>query len=130
MKKKNPTRPWDDIILDLQRMSNMSCKPASSKPRIGDVIDEDKSIRWNREQIEKKIIEYEKEVKDLNTKKNELRDKLHMEAIDKIAYYLDIAPNKARHIWNYAYSEGHSNGYSEVINIVEELIILFSDVLK
>ena len=128
--KKNPTRPWEDIILDLQGMSVMSCKPTFSKPHLGDIIDEDKSIRWNREQIAKKIMDYEKEVKDLNTKKNELRDKLHKEAIDKIAYYLDITPDKARYIWGYAYTEGHSIGYQEVIDIVEELIILFEDVLK
>ena len=65
-----------DIKCDLEEMANMSCKPSTTKPKTGDIIDEDKSVKWNREEVVRLQNEYEKEVKELNTAKNKRREKL------------------------------------------------------
>ena len=46
--------------MDIKRLYEMaseytefSCKPKNPKYKVGTIIDEDKSVRWNREEIER-----------------------------------------------------------------------------
>lgn len=32
----------------MHRMASMSCKPAGTRPKIGDIIDENQTVKWNR----------------------------------------------------------------------------------
>lgn len=116
-----------DIKCDLEEMANMSCKPSTPKPRTGDVIDEDKSVKWNREEVIRLQNTYEEEVKALNTAKNKRRDDLYKELYKVIRREVKgITINDAQQIFQYAYSEGHSYGYNEVFNKLYDIILLIS----
>lgn len=120
-----------DIKCDLEEMVNMSCKPSFPKPRTGDVIDEDKSVKWNREEVTRLQNAYDEEVKKLNTKKNKCRDDLYKELYKVIRKEVGgITINDAQQIFQYAYSEGHSYGYNEVFIRLDELIPLIRGIVN
>lgn len=77
MKKK--LRSMEEIKKDMLDLSLMRCKPSFSRPKPGEVIDEEKSVKWNREEVERLTVAYEEEVKRLNTLKNKRRDELKKE---------------------------------------------------
>ena len=71
-KQKN----WEELISDMQRVDAMSCKPAFARFPNNFITDENKSVKWNREQVVKNHNTYDKEVARLNTEKNKERDKV------------------------------------------------------
>lgn len=124
-------RELDEIKDDLVELSLMSCKPDFKKPKNNDVIDENKSVIWNREEIQKLQKEYDDEVKRLNTQKNKKRDSLYEEVYEYIVKNISgITIDGAKKIFDYAYQEGHATGFHDVFCILEELINLFDDVLN
>lgn len=78
MAKKKEPKSWCDIQSDFKNMQRMSCVPVGiCKVRKKDYIfDENQSVKWNREQVEKNNLAYEKEVARLNTLKNKERDQI------------------------------------------------------
>ena len=120
-----------DIKHDLEVMANMSCKPSWKKPKTDDVIDEDKSVKWNREEVIRLQNAYEDEVKKLNTAKNKRRDDIYKELYKVIRYEIKgITINDAQQIFQYAYNEWHSYGYNEVFNKLDELIDLIGSIIN
>lgn len=120
-----------DIKCDLEEMANMSCKPSFPKPRTGDVIDEDKSVKWNREEVIRLQNAYEEEVKKLNTAKNKRRDDLYKELYKIIRHEVKgITINDAQQIFQYAYDGWHSYGYEEVFNKLDDVILLVSRIVN
>lgn len=120
-----------DIRKDLEEMANMPCKPNFKKPRIGDIIDEDKTVRWNREEVERLQKLYEEEVKKLNTDKNKRRDSLYEELYKTIKKEVgNITIEDAKAIFNYAYEQGHSYGYNEVFSSLDDIMDLVSSIVN
>lgn len=120
-----------DIRYDLEEMSNMSCKPNWTRPRENEVIDEDKSVKWNREEVIRLRDKYDTEVKELNAIKNKRRDELYKETYKVIRHDVKgITIEDAKEIFDYAYREWHSYGYVEVFNHMEELVELISDIVN
>lgn len=120
-----------DIKCDLEEMANMLCKPSMLKPKTGDVIDEDKSVKWNREEVIRLQNAYEEEVKKLNTAKNKRRDDLYKELYKVIRYEVKgITINDAQQIFQYAYNEWHSYGYNEVFNKLDKVIHLIKGIIN
>lgn len=88
----------------------MRCKSVNKKRLKPDaVIDEDKSIKWNREEVIRLNKEYEDEVARLNTQRNKFRDELFTKIYDYIAESVgnDCNVAQAEVIWNFAYNLGH-----------------------
>lgn len=71
-KQKN----WQELISDMQRVDAMSCIPTFARFPNNFIANEDKSVKWNREQVVKNHDTYDKEVARLNTEKNKERDKV------------------------------------------------------
>lgn len=69
-------KSWQELISDMQRVDAMSCKPAFARFPNNFITDENKSVKWNREQVVKNHDTYDKEVARLNTEKNKERDKV------------------------------------------------------
>ena len=65
-----------EIDAEQKIYEEMSCKPSTKRLNENHVIDEEKSVRWNREQVKKHNDALEKEVKELNRKKNAQREKV------------------------------------------------------
>ena len=68
-------KDWQTVQTEFEAMERMSCVPASiRKVRADHIFDEEKSVRWNREMVEKNNADYQAEVARLNTEKNKRRD--------------------------------------------------------
>lgn len=124
---------WMLIQAEYESMERMSCVPTDiHKVRADHVFDEDKSVKWNREQVEDNNRRYLEEVKRLNTEKNRRRDELHeriYKAIqDEVGY--GLSRRKAMLLWNRAYEDGHSYGIREVVSNLDELMELAIQLLK
>lgn len=98
------------------------------------ITDEDKSVRWNRDEVEK----YNNRLKELKRKDCEFENILNhtFEEIiidEEIAYveiFKGIPREIFRKIFNKAYEDGHSYGYNEVKIYFSEQISLFKDILQ
>lgn len=123
---------WPTITREFEAMQEMSCVPAGiRKVRPDHIFDEDKSVRWNREQVEANNARHQAEVARLNTEKNKRRDAILEEVFALIQAEVghDLTRAKARALWNYASERGHANGYHEVVSQLQELICLARELL-
>ena len=113
---------WDKISNDYDKACMMSCRPGDDfrKVKVGDVIDEEKSVRWNREEVERLRLAYDEEVKRLNCEKNAAIVAVTDRAVKLIAYEADISEEKARLVWDFVYKRGHA--YGEMFNMLDDYI--------
>lgn len=129
-----PPRSLEEIEADMHRMASMSCKPSATlhRPAVGTIIDENQTVKWNREEVQRQRDAYDQKVKELNTKKNLWRDRLSVELYERMVLELDgkITTKGAEQIFAQAYSDGHANGVSEVFIYLRRYLELFSDVLN
>lgn len=95
------------------------------------MFDEDKSVKWNKEQAQKNNDDYDNEVKRLNQEKMKRRDEIYAEIYKTIQEEVGfgISEKKAAKIWRYAYDRGHSAGWYEIIINLEEIEELVKFVL-
>lgn len=95
------------------------------------MFDEDKSVKWNKEQAQKNNDDYDNEVKRLNQEKMKRRDEIYAEIYKTIQEEVGfgISEKKATKIWGYAYDRGHSAGWYEIITNLEEIEELVKFVL-
>jgi hypothetical protein len=122
-------RSYDEIKEDFIVMSHMSCKPTMSKPRPNDVIDEDMSVRWNREEVERRIKAYDEEVAKLNKEKNSFRDKLIKEVYETIKKDIKgISTNDAKRIWEYAYAT--EDDWVSIFATIEDLVEIVDSIVN
>lgn len=127
----NKIKTWEEIESDFHHMNNMSCRPDFRKLSTGYVMDENQSVKWNREQVELNNQNYQKAVAELNIKKNKARDAVYEDIFKKIQHEVghSISRNSAIKIWNYAYAEGHSCGWMNIKAYLDEIIDLVSEIL-
>ena len=114
-------------------MQRMSCVPIGiRKVRKDYILDENQSVKWNKEQVEKNNLVYEKEVARLNTLKNKERDRIY----EDIYYTIqcDVGHNLSREkailLWDWSYELGHSNGIYCVLAYLEGIITLVDKMLS
>lgn len=123
----------EEIKLLWKNWQAMSCKPTDMKKYPQDaVIDEDRSVRWNREEVARRNEEYAKEVARLNTRRNIARDDvynmLYEYIIDEVGNGCTL--NKAKLIWDYVYSVAHHSGDSELFATLSEVIDFATSLLE
>ena len=124
-----------NVILESWEMfyKNFSCKPDEKefpKYNRGDIIDEDKSVKWNREEIERRINVRAEEVKRLQTLRNKL-DNLYDKTMKKaLAKKYKISVKEAGIIWAKAYEDGHSFGIRCVYDTFSELADMYEELRK
>ena len=118
---------WDDIQSAYETVHSMSCVPKSVKKVKADhVFDENKSVKWNREQVEINNAAYRAEVARLNTEKNKAREDVINMIIEKIQSEVgtSLSKRKAKAIWELAYEERHSYGFYDVREYLFKLVAL------
>ena len=115
---------WDKISSDYKKACMMSCRPGDGfqNVKVGTVIDEEKSVRWNREEVDRLRLAYDEEVKRLNREKNAAIVAVTDRAVKLIAYEADISEEKARLVWDFVYERGHA--YGEMFNMLDDYIEL------
>ncbi len=131
--KKREPMDWYDIQNEFESMQRMSCVPTHiHKVPTNHIFDENQSVKWNREQVEKNNLAYAEEVARLNTLKNKERDRI----CENIYYAIqcDVGCNLPRNsailIWNFAYELGHSFGIYNVLAHLETIISLIKKLLS
>lgn len=97
--------------------------------REGTVIDEEKSVRWNREEVERRNKVMREKIEE---NRRERREKGRQQNEDIIRAYANdsgLTEEQVGKIYSYAYTQYHSSGINEVINRLNELIYLVIDVV-
>ena len=111
----------------------LSTKPDPNKfPKYkeGTVLDENKSVKWNREQVAEAKRKRDEEVSRLQRVRNNTINEAEREIIAAIAEDVGISDDKARFIYQKAWSDGHSAGIYEVFTYIYDYIDFALAMLK
>ena len=109
---------------------HFSCRPNGEiypYPKINEVIDEDKSVKWNREEVSRLRERFEKRVEELNKYKNKIIVEYEDRLITLLGKNNNISHDESSKIWSYAYLESHSSGVRDVTSTYEEIADLYND---
>lgn len=98
--------------------------------REGTIIDEEKSVRWNREEVERRNKEMKERIEENRRQRREKERQQDEDIIRAYANESGLTEEQVGKIYRHAYSQYHSSGISEVIDELNELISLFIDVMK
>jgi len=116
--------------IDNKEYAAKAAYPTIRKFSQGHIFDEDKSVKWNREEVERHNTEVAKQMeayrKAVIQGENTFKE-------DVIAYLLDtysINKAMAEKIFAKAYDDGHSGGMHEVLNIAIDLVDFVVDIMK
>ena len=96
----------------------------------GYITDENKSVKWNKEQVERNKQIYNQKIQEYRDEENRIYEMFVKDIEIEASLYTDLNKQQIDLLLNKAWEEGHSEGYLEVINIMEELLTLVTDVLK
>ena len=107
----------DELIYLSNQYTDFSCKPSYKKYKEGTIFDEEKSVRWNREEVDRK--------NNLRREKNQMYEKLVNLIYQYIIQETKVSKERAAKIYNYLYEEYHSYGLTECINHLDDLLDLF-----
>ena len=118
---------FDDFTLHFSCRPNREIYPY---PKINEVIDEDKSVKWNREEVSRLRERFEKRVEELNKYKNKIIVEYEDRLITLLGKDNNISHDESSKIWSYAYLESHSSGVRDVTSMYEEIADLYNDLLK
>ena len=129
---KNELKSWEEAWADLDAAYSLPSFPDGKNLKYGYVFDEEKSVKWNAEQVEKYNSARNKEAFELQQNRNIAIN----EAADEICklivieFYNKINVEQARVIYDMAYEDGHAFGYTEIRSVLGELIDKFKDFVE
>lgn len=129
---KNGLKSWEEVWADLDAAYSLPMFPDCKNLKYGYVFDEEKSVKWNAEQVEKYNSARNKEAFELQQSRNIAIN----EAVDEICklivieFYNKINVEQARVIYDMAYEDGHAFGYTEIRSVLGDLIDKFKDFIE
>ena len=134
LKQINKEKNLEKLVNDYEVFyMHFSCRPDREEypyPKKDTVIDENQSVKWNREEVNRQRATFEKRVEDLNKWKNKLNNQYEHRIITLLGKENSISYDESSLIWSYAYMDGHSSGVRNVISIYCDLIDLYDDLLR
>ena len=92
------------------------------------VIDEDKSVNWNREQVEQLNLEMKIKAKQNKQKRKDMELKQQKDIVRAYANQANLSEQKIKLILDYAYEESHSYGIQAVLETLDSLIDLIKKI--
>ena len=121
----------EEIVSLFEEAEKIPLSPKEKPLKEGYITDEDKSVRWNREQVEQSQQAYREETLRLRQERNQMLDKAKQEIILYIKDSLekDFSEEKCNLILSHAYEENHAYGLASVINKVDEYVDFINDLL-
>lgn len=123
----------EEIEKKLVEVSNMSCKPDKEKfycyKSNSDliVIDEEKSVKWNREEVARRNAEYDAEVKRLGVEINRVRHETDLLAKSYIEQETGMNDNQSSICWRYIFREYHAY-IGDLISHLAEFTDLYNQI--
>lgn len=112
----------------LQKHQNIKIEyPFKVFPRYrkGHVFDENKSIEWNREELNRRNKEIKQKEKQYNEDRIKAYNEFDNDIIRYFEHYSSINERQIKKIYDYTHQKFNSYGLYDVITATEELIDLF-----
>ena len=130
MQNKKLTRAHVEALVDASFMPSGHKYVKDNTLPLGHVFDEDKSVKWNREEVCK----HNKAAVDVGAKidkeKEIAKDLAQDNILQAIQNELGISYSAASKIWSgYLYNEYHSYGYMEMYIHYGDLVELLKDII-
>lgn len=122
----------DELRIEYQKVCEMSCVPANiKKVPLGHIFDEDKSVKWNIEQVEINNRNYYEEVIKLKSERSECMNVVLEDIYTAIQEDMscEISREQAEIIWCYAYDMGHSGGVYDIFSYLSDLMEFVESIL-
>lgn len=126
-------------VLDIQGMrqrvsngyyrNNVQYPSKTDNMKDGFITDDERSVKWNREQVELAKQQYKDQQNKYKDEENRLHNLFTKDVIDYIVNFHNYKPDAARFIFEKAYEEGHSFGYSSVLDELEYILDIISGFL-
>lgn len=125
-------KEWSEYRRLFERMESMSCRPDDRKYPLDYIFDEEKSVKWNREEANRRNQEREEKVKELQCAKNKARDEVMEDIYFAIQQEVGgrIGRDGAMKIWAYAYEHGHACGWNDIQCCLNEVVELISGIVN
>lgn len=123
----------DELRIEYQKACEMSCVPANiKKVPLGHIFDEDKSVKWNIEQVEINNRNYYLEVMKLKSKRSDCLNAVLEDIYTAIQEDMscEISREQAEIIWCYAYDMGHSGGVYDIFSYLSDLMSFVESILS
>ena len=119
------SKSWGELRHDYSQVCEMPCEPTNiKKVPLGHIFDEDKSVKWNIEQVEINNRNYYEEVIKLKSKRCEcmavVLDNIYTAIQEDMS--CEISREQAEIIWCYAYDMSHSGGVYEIFSQLDDLM--------
>ena len=118
---------WTEFEKNFSTIPNPEQFP---KYRANDIIDEDKSVKWNREEVKRRIDNRNAESTRLRTTKNEISHLYENVLIRELAKDYEISEMETKIIWRKAYEDSHAYSIASVYNTFAELADMYEDLRK
>lgn len=99
----------------------------TSNMRTGYITDENKSVKWNKEQVDLANNQYMEKVKEFNIYKLEIQEKFTKDVIDAIKNESKLPESVAHIIYNKASDDYDSQEH--LLNLIEEYVDFVLDVI-
>lgn len=121
----------DDKLMELmeeyRNAVNMRTKPEYIRKLTSNHIeDEEKSVKWNKEFVEENNKKYLEAVSEAQRKRSLEINRVQKEIEKYIQKETKTSKEAAKYIFDFAYSQGKSDGIYSVCNWIEELIELIN----
>lgn len=94
------------------------------------IFDEEKSVRWNREMVEQKKLEYKTLISNFRDDVRNLEKLFELDVTEFLKDEFNFNESVARKVYKEAWSGGHSGGYNEVLSDAVEISDWVSEILK
>ena len=122
---------WEQIEKAFDEAYHMSTKPGNEfiKFKEDAIIDEDMSVRWNKEEVERRNKAYEEERQKLIKKADDAKLAAYDRAVKLVAHETGIPEEKAKILWSFVYGKYHASGRDLFTNI-EEYIDLINSIIN
>ena len=124
---KNELKSWEEAWADLDAAYSLPSFPDGKNLKYGYVIDEEKSVKWNNEQVDKHNAALVERSSELQRKRDTAITEATNEIVKLIVYEFDdkINEGQARVIYDFAFECFKAVGFGELRSFVEEYIRQF-----
>ena len=115
---------YTTIITKLENRlyDNLNSYPVKPQIKTGDVIDETKSVIWNRERVAEILDEYHAKLEEYYKQSRDKDVEFLNDCVEYIKEELNCSTEKAKILCNRAYEKQPSYSHRQVLYEIEELI--------
>lgn len=105
-------------------------KKAKTKLKETDVLDEEQSVRWNKEEVKRRNLSRESKIASFTAALNQCNKDITEQIKKYICGNWGFKEQTAEIIYRNAYEKGHAYGYREVLIYVDENADMVNDCLE